>query len=138
MFGVYGANPWLATNKESLTDQIEENMPYKPGRPCKVRLCPNVTTNRSGYCDMHKHLAPSMRSDNPYVSMYNSKWKQASRQYLKSHIVCSKCMSRATVVDHIIPHHGDVSLFWSHDNWQALCSKCHNTKTSGERNRLRS
>jgi len=35
----------------------------------------------------------------------------------------------ATVVDHIIPHRGDETLFWDESNWQALCKKCHDRKT---------
>ncbi|WP_330164070.1 HNH endonuclease [Paenibacillus campinasensis] len=38
----------------------------------------------------------------------------------------------STVVDHIIPHKGDPKLFWDKNNWQALCKKCHDTKTARE------
>lgn len=33
----------------------------------------------------------------------------------------------ATVVDHIVPHRGDMKLFWDRDNWQALCKACHDS-----------
>ncbi len=33
---------------------------------------------------------------------------------------------QATVVDHIIPHRGDMTLFWDSSNWQGLCEDCHN------------
>ena len=47
---------------------------------------------------------------------------------------CAECMKQgnltpATVVDHIIPHRGDMKLFWDESNWQALCESCHNQKT---------
>jgi 5-methylcytosine-specific restriction endonuclease McrA len=32
----------------------------------------------------------------------------------------------STVVDHITPHKGNVSLFWDVNNLQALCVGCHN------------
>jgi 5-methylcytosine-specific restriction protein A len=35
----------------------------------------------------------------------------------------------ATVVDHVIPHRGDVELFWKPGNHQALCKACHDRKT---------
>jgi 5-methylcytosine-specific restriction protein A len=35
----------------------------------------------------------------------------------------------ATVVDHIIPHKGDMGLFWDKANWQSLCKPCHDSKT---------
>lgn len=51
---------------------------------------------------------------------------------------CPKCNSRNYsvdkttavegrfgVVDHIIPHNGDLELFWDQDNWQVLCNACH-------------
>ena len=33
----------------------------------------------------------------------------------------------ATVVDHIVPHKGDMALFWDKSNWQGLCAHCHNS-----------
>jgi len=42
-------------------------------------------------------------------------------------------MERAVVVDHIIPHRGDLALFWDEkNNWQALCHRCHSRKTARE------
>lgn len=38
----------------------------------------------------------------------------------------------ATVVDHIIPHRGNMELFWRRENWQPLCEKHHNVKTAKE------
>lgn len=38
-------------------------------------------------------------------------------------------MTRATVVDHVVPHRGSKRLFWDHNNWQALCTPHHNQKT---------
>ena len=37
--------------------------------------------------------------------------------------------TRATDVDHIVPHRGDPALFWDEDNWQALCHRHHSVKT---------
>ncbi|WP_232215691.1 HNH endonuclease signature motif containing protein [Paracoccus sp. J55] len=36
------------------------------------------------------------------------------------------CGADATLVDHIKPHRGDKALFWNWNNWQALCTPCHN------------
>lgn len=38
----------------------------------------------------------------------------------------------ATVVDHIIPHRGDETLFWDPINHQALCAPCHNSAKQRE------
>jgi hypothetical protein len=31
------------------------------------------------------------------------------------------------LIDHIVPHHGDRSLFWNSTNWQPLCTWHHNS-----------
>jgi 5-methylcytosine-specific restriction endonuclease McrA len=61
---------------------------------------------------------------------YNYKWQQARVGFLKKHPLCKMHedigrVVAATVVDHIIPHRGDMSLFWDRNNWQPLCKTCH-------------
>jgi 5-methylcytosine-specific restriction protein A len=34
------------------------------------------------------------------------------------------------VVDHIVPHRGDLTVFWDRSRWQALCASCHGRKTA--------
>lgn len=41
-------------------------------------------------------------------------------------------MRVATVVDHKIPHKGDMRLFWDRNNWQAMAKVCHDRKTAQE------
>ena len=38
----------------------------------------------------------------------------------------------AEVVDHIIPHRGDMMLFWDSRNWQGLTKADHDRKTATE------
>jgi 5-methylcytosine-specific restriction enzyme A len=33
----------------------------------------------------------------------------------------------ATVVDHVVPHKGDLELFWDQSNWQGVCKACHDS-----------
>jgi 5-methylcytosine-specific restriction protein A len=66
---------------------------------------------------------------------YDYSWQKARLGYLADHPLCVPCGERgltmaATVVDHIVPHKGDKTLFWSSDNWQSLCATCHNRKTA--------
>ena len=54
--------------------------------------------------------------------------------FLKKNPLCAKCrengkLTPATIVDHIIPHRGDMKLFWDKRNWQPLCKDCHDHKT---------
>lgn len=75
---------------------------------------------------------------------YGKAWQTARMLFLQAHPLCVKCLSgqggqegarrveSATVVDHIVPHRGDMTLFWDEDNWQSLCTPCHNRKTAQE------
>lgn len=65
-------------------------------------------------------------------------WKRLRLQVLAEHPLCVMCLDRdkrvvpATVVDHIIPHGGDLSLFWDMDNLQSLCASCHSGRKRRE------
>lgn len=63
---------------------------------------------------------------------YNStRWRRYRRAYLATHPLCVECSGIATVVDHITP----VRLggeFWQTDNHQAMCERCHNSKSGRE------
>ena len=105
-------------------------MQRKAKHPCGQPGCPEIT--EGNYCEKHK----SMHQDRPSASRrgYTSKWHRLSKEYLRKHPMCVRCMADgkfvpATVVDHIIPHRGDYDLMWSQDNWQALCKPCHDRKT---------
>lgn len=59
---------------------------------------------------------------------YGSNWRQAKALFLAQHPACVMCGERATVVDHRVPHKGDMTLFWDKSNWQPLCAHCHNSR----------
>src|SRR5690606_35107910 len=70
---------------------------------------------------------------------YGGRWQRARRAFLAQpeNVLCRSCAARgrtvvATVVDHIIAHQGDESLFWDVGNWQPLCKRCHDRKTAAE------
>jgi len=61
---------------------------------------------------------------------YGWRWQQARTGYIAKHPLCASCAangltSATELVDHIIPHRGDMRLFWERSNWQALCNWCH-------------
>lgn len=61
---------------------------------------------------------------------YGHKWQQARAGYLAKHPLCVFCerdgkYTAANVVDHSIPHRGDMVIFWQSQHWQALCKPCH-------------
>ncbi len=58
-------------------------------------------------------------------------WKRLRDWQLNREPFCRMCTARglidtiATVVDHIVPHRGDWSLFADQNNLQSLCQQCH-------------
>lgn len=68
---------------------------------------------------------------------YTSAWEKARAAYLAKHPDCVECMrlghqTKASVVDHIKPHRGDMTLFWDKANWQPLCTKHHSSSKQRE------
>ncbi|MFG7051636.1 HNH endonuclease [Burkholderia pseudomallei] len=70
---------------------------------------------------------------------YTHRWRKAREHYLRLHPLCECAECRAAghitpaqVVDHIIPHRGDMQLFWDQSNWQAMSKRCHDRKTARE------
>ena len=121
------------------TDHItrgDHNVPRIPDKPCAHPGCPKLVPRGKKYCDEHAPLHP-LPSRSTSKLGYNKAWEKARRVYLAEHPLCVKCAERgvytkATVVDHIIPHRGDRLLFWDKSNWQALCKYCHDKKTGDE------
>ncbi|MER2520230.1 MAG: HNH endonuclease signature motif containing protein [Bdellovibrionales bacterium] len=60
---------------------------------------------------------------------YTKQWQCEAKSFLGTHSFCRACGARAAVVDHVIPHKGNMDLFWDRTNWQPLCATCHNRKT---------
>jgi len=76
-----------------------------------------------------KRRAYDAGKDQAAASLYrNARWQKASRLYRAANPLCVRCGGLSEAVDHIIPHRGDVGLFWSADNWQSLCTKCNTRK----------
>ena len=109
-------------------------MPTKPKKPCKHTGCPLLTSN--DYCEFHDKLHAKDRAGG-HERGYSYQWQKARKKYLTENTLCRECFKNgkyvpATVVDHIIPHRGDKSLFWEQKNWQPLCKSCHDAKTMTE------
>lgn len=66
--------------------------------------------------------------------LYGRAWRNERLAYLSEHPLCVRCLANgmtveATDVDHVIPHRGNLTLFWDRSNWASLCHACHSTKT---------
>lgn len=117
-------------------------MPSKPQRPCRYPGCPNLTSDKRGYCPQHLqqiHRQQDHERGTANQRGYNYRWQKVSKLYLTRHPLCALCAKKkppliraATLVDHIVPHHGDYELFWDERNWQPSCKDCHDIKTAKE------
>ncbi|WP_137719339.1 HNH endonuclease signature motif containing protein [Methylobacillus flagellatus] len=117
-------------------------MPTKPPKPCKQAGC-RALVYGGAYCEDHaKQRRKQVEAQRGTSTQrgYGYKWQQASKGYLKQHPLCEceQCLAgqlrlrQATVVDHKIPHRGDMTLFWDRQNWQAMNKSCHDSKTARE------
>ena len=113
-------------------------MANRPQRRCSK--CSKPTRNKGGRCDGCKRTKTTstarqtgVRRPSAAKRGYGRRWQRESKLYLRSHPQCAVCpqesIQPATVVDHIVPHRGDMELFWNVENWQALCASCHNRKS---------
>jgi 5-methylcytosine-specific restriction endonuclease McrA len=83
---------------------------------------------------VEEHVPPT---PNANQRGYSYEWQRYAAKYLKGHPYCVDPEKRhagtrvlATVVDHKIPHKGNMALFWDVSNHQSLCTACHNHKTA--------
>jgi 5-methylcytosine-specific restriction protein A len=65
---------------------------------------------------------------------YTWAWEKLRAAWLREHPLCVECQKEgrvepATVVDHVIPHRGDMARFWDETNLAGLCARHHNLKT---------
>lgn len=82
---------------------------------------------------------PSWRHDKRSSSErgYGSKWQKARLAFLASNPLCIRCEAKgravpATVVNHRIPHRGDLKLFWDRKNWEPVCKLHHDGEIQRE------
>lgn len=110
-------------------------------RPCTHPGCGVLT--ESGRCDKHQvqqRKEADDRRGSASARGYGRRWQQASKAYLRAHPLCMcpdcddgrKRVTPAVLVDHRIPHRGDMALFWDSSNWQSMSEACHNKKTATE------
>jgi 5-methylcytosine-specific restriction protein A len=112
--------------------------PFAPSHPCGFPGCPKLVDSANRRCEKHRikeRKEIDQRRGSAAHRGYDARWRASRRGFLSTHPLCMECqrmgvITTATVVDHIIPHRGDPSLFWDQSNWQAMCKQCHDRKTA--------
>jgi len=111
-------------------------LPYAPKHPCNYPGCIVLVDSSNGRCEKHStQLQRDLHRDSAARRGYGSKWRIARKAFLIRNPLCAECLGRgilraATVVDHVVPHRGELKLFWDESNWQSLCGPCHSRKTA--------
>lgn len=117
-------------------------MPARPKTICRHPGCGKLI-DAPGYCEPHTKAAEKRKEEadkrrgSSHARGYDWKWRKAREAFLREHPLCREHERRgqvaaATVVDHIVPHKGNQTLFWDRRNWQPLCATCHSAKTAAE------
>lgn len=115
-------------------------MPMKPPRICGCgKLVPSGVICA---CQIARNREADQRRPSAADRGYDGKWRRESKAFLalpQNRLCACKCGRVADMVDHIIPHRGDMRLFWSRSNWQPLASSpCHaSRKQTKERQFMR-
>ena len=111
---------------------------------CKKSGCGRAAVPGKDYCEKHlnsqqaqqsRKIFTERRKSRQWHNLYQSaEWRRRSRDFLKRYPICFICGAPSTITDHIVPHRGDLSLFWNENNWQPMCQRCHSRKTMKENN----
>ena len=77
-------------------------MPRKPKRPCRYPGCPNLTDNKSGWCDAHEkkmqqHYEHFARGYD-HRARYGGSWPKVRARYLHAHPLCERCAAAGRYV----------------------------------------
>lgn len=78
-----------------------------------------------------KVFTPKDKVDTGRGGMYKSAtWAEFRVSFLQYNTTCYVCGNPSRIVDHIVAHKGDVSLFWQETNYIPLCKKDHDFITA--------
>ena len=113
-------------------------------RVCAKPGCGRTAKEGQKYCE--KHMGTQNNAENRKIftqrgkssqwhHLYESnEWRKRRAQFLKKYPRCFICGNPATIADHIVPHRGDLTLFYDESNLQPMCQSCHSRKTLKENN----
>ena len=108
-------------------------------RPCREPGCPQYAEPGTNTCNVHKQPRRSKQGEAAILHrLYTQRaWIEGRAAFLALHPLCVECekqgiLTAATIVDHVVPHKGDLALFYDQSNWQSLCKRHHDIKTAAE------
>jgi 5-methylcytosine-specific restriction protein A len=108
-------------------------MPTASPKPCTFPGCGALVRDGGSRCTTHRNVEKreyDRRRPTSAQRGYGHRWQRARAQFLSANPLCVSCGQPANIVDHIVPPKGSAELFWSVENWQGMCARCHNRKTA--------
>ena len=115
-------------------------MALAPGRACRQPGCPELTRDRSGYCEDHRNKAKRQydkatdaKRGSARQRGYDKRWERFREWFLQQpgNQICHRCLElkgdvvKAELVHHIKPVKDRPDLRLDPANCQALCRDCH-------------
>ena len=109
-------------------------MPFAPPRICGCghRIAHGERCQCQRKADTERKARHDENRPNAAKRGYGGKWRAARVTFLAANPKCVRCGSSAEVVNHIVAHRGDLKLFWRRSNWEAVCTRCHNSTIQRE------
>ncbi|EJH4501849.1 HNH endonuclease signature motif containing protein [Cronobacter sakazakii] len=114
-------------------------MPPRIPKACRKRGCGKSTTDRSGYCEVHKGAGWDRHNKGQSAAQrgYGAEWRKVRNTVIKRDKgLCQTCKREGVIrpgssVDHIIAKaHGGTD---DPSNLECICSEHHKAKTARER-----
>ena len=115
-----------------------------PPRPCARPGC-GALVSGAAYCPDHRATREGGRPSSPR-RLYGKRWHARAHLFRRHYPLCgmrpngqrpigSRCYDEGRTTpgfqtDHVVPHRGDLRLFWDENNWQTLCAACGSAKTA--------
>lgn len=106
-------------------------------RPPRLCSCGKIVpAGRRCACQIVNDRARKARFDKTRPTArqrgYTREWERESQAFLslpENRFCACGCGRVANMVDHVMPHRGNMRLFWERSNWQPMASTpCHSSK----------
>ena len=106
-------------------------MPTKLKTRCRHVGCPELTDNKTGYCDRHKAQTGYrlQRRDKEEQQFYSSRrWREVSIAKRQRDPFCERCQREGKITPAVLVHHKvpikDGGDPWDWNNFESLCASC--------------
>jgi 5-methylcytosine-specific restriction endonuclease McrA len=92
-----------------------------------------VASGATCICSQRRRIEVERSRPNARQRGYDKRWERESKEFLAmpgNRFCACGCGQVANMVDHRIPHKGDLRLFWDKTNWQPMKRGCNSRKAA--------